>query len=540
MATYRYRAATAGGQLKSGVLDRDLARRRDRAHQASRASCPSRTVETSTKAKGDEKKLRLNTATRRGIVNAIPASTSRVLLNAGLPLDRALAVVVENLTRPTVKTVFAKLRDRVRQGATLARAMTESNGAFSPMASAMAEAGEASGKLDEPRAVSARTMERGEPAPDHRVVDGAYPVMLMVIASSVILIMLLFVVPQFEDLFADTGAKLPAMTQIIMGASHMVATTGSYAAGFIAIAAPRSSYSIAGCSSLRSGASSTARCCACRSSAPSCEMPETARFAHCPGLAHRRRRAARGRASPRAALRSQTAYGTTRSRRSRRDCARAARLSTPPRPDGVVPFADGDLRSCAPARNGAARPDAVAPGRCARPRRAHGDRASHHDHDSCDHRDDGGARRHHHRFDYVCYPGLQRFGGRTMTIMQKLSLRSVRTKARGEGGFTFSSFWSCWRSWASWRRSSRRRLSSISGPRASQTAKVQIQNVMSALELYRLDAGRYPTQQDPRSRRSRHGAPDRRADGPCTSRRTSVAEGPVGHAVRLSGSGAAR
>jgi general secretion pathway protein F len=233
MATYRYRAATAGGQLKSGVLEG--ASRADAIERIKRLGLmPIETVETSTKAKGDEKKLRLNTATRRGIVNAI--GELAVLLNAGLPLDRALAVVVENLSRPSVTTVFAKLRDRVRQGASLARAMTESNGAFSPMASAMAEAGEASGKLDESLSRLGETMERAENLRQTIVSSMVYPVMLMVIASSVILIMLLFVVPQFEDLFADTGAKLPAMTQIIMGASHMVKYYGLYAAGFIAIA----------------------------------------------------------------------------------------------------------------------------------------------------------------------------------------------------------------------------------------------------------------------------------------------------------------
>lgn len=233
MATYRYRAATAGGQLKSGVLEGTS--RADAIERIKRLGLmPIETVETSTKTKGDEKKLRLNTATRRGIVNAI--GELAVLLSAGLPLDRALAVVVENLSRPSVKTVFAKLRDRVRQGASLARAMTESNGAFSPMASAMAEAGEASGKLDESLSRLGETMERAENLRQTIVSSMVYPVMLMVIASSVILIMLLFVVPQFEDLFQDTGAKLPVMTQVIMGASHMVKYYGVYAAGFIAIA----------------------------------------------------------------------------------------------------------------------------------------------------------------------------------------------------------------------------------------------------------------------------------------------------------------
>jgi general secretion pathway protein F len=233
MATYRYRAATAGGQLKTGILEGNS--RADAIERIKRLGLmPIETVETATKAAGDEKKLRLNTATRRGIVNAI--GELAVLLNAGLPLDRALAVVVENLNRPAVKTIFAKLRDRVRHGASLARAMTESNGAFSPMASAMAEAGEASGKLDDSLGRLGEAMERAENLRQTIVSSMVYPIMLMVIASSVILMMLLFVVPQFEDLFTDSGAKLPAMTQVIMGASHAVKNYWYYAVGFCAIA----------------------------------------------------------------------------------------------------------------------------------------------------------------------------------------------------------------------------------------------------------------------------------------------------------------
>jgi general secretion pathway protein F len=122
--------------------------------------------------------------------------------------------------------VVAKLRDRVRHGASLARAMQESNGAFSPMASAMAEAGEASGKLDESLGRLAETMERAETLRQTIVSSMVYPIMLMIIATSVILVMLLFVVPQFESLFSDAGAKLPFMTQVVMGASHAVQNYG--------------------------------------------------------------------------------------------------------------------------------------------------------------------------------------------------------------------------------------------------------------------------------------------------------------------------
>lgn len=236
MATYRYRAATATGQLKSGVLEGSS--RADAIERVKRLGLmPIETVETKEKASAEgDRKIRLNTPTRRGLVNGI--SELAVLLNAGLPLDRALAVVVENITRPPVKQAFAKLRDRVRHGASLARAMTESNGTFSPMAAAMAEAGEASGKLDESLGRLAETMERAENLRQTIASSMVYPIMLLVIASSVILVMLLFVVPQFEELFSDAaqGHKLPFMTMLVMGASHAVKEYGLIGIGFVVIA----------------------------------------------------------------------------------------------------------------------------------------------------------------------------------------------------------------------------------------------------------------------------------------------------------------
>jgi general secretion pathway protein F len=88
------------------------------------------------------------------------------------------------------------------------------------MASAMAEAGEASGKLDESLSRLAETLDRAETLRQTIVSSMVYPILLVVIATSVILLMLLFVVPQFEELFSDAGPKLPFMTQVVMAASH--------------------------------------------------------------------------------------------------------------------------------------------------------------------------------------------------------------------------------------------------------------------------------------------------------------------------------
>jgi len=222
MATYRYRAATASGQLRTGVLESNS--RTDALDRIKRLGLmPIEAVETAAKTTA-EGKLKTNSAVRQGIANAL--GELAVLLNAGLSLDRALAVCVENIQKPALKTLFEKLRDRVRHGISLSRAMTESGGAFPPMASAMAEAGEASGKLDESLSRLAEALDRAEALRQTIVSSLVYPAMLLCVATGVIAVMLLWVVPQFEDLFTDAGAKLPFMTQLIMGTSHAVKSYG--------------------------------------------------------------------------------------------------------------------------------------------------------------------------------------------------------------------------------------------------------------------------------------------------------------------------
>ncbi len=222
MARYRYRAATSAGELRVGTLDAAshtdvLARLRVQ------GLMPIEAVET--KARAEIKPQgSVNSATKQAVANAL--GELAVLLNAGLALDRALSVTIDNCTRPILKAAFVKMRDRVKEGWPLARAMAESEHLFPPMACAMAEAGEASGKLDASLARAAEALERAVALRQTIVSALVYPAMLLVIATGVICVMLLFVVPQFEDLFADAGNKVPFITRAIMTASDLARSYG--------------------------------------------------------------------------------------------------------------------------------------------------------------------------------------------------------------------------------------------------------------------------------------------------------------------------
>jgi len=224
VALYRYRAATAAGELKAGVLEGG--------NQSSviaslrrQGLVPIEAVETKSR-KGVPDEDKPSAAARRAVINSI--GEIAVLLGAGLTLDRALAICVENTARPDLKGHLSKLRERVKEGIPLAQAMSEARGLFSPMACAMAEAGEASGKLDISLARLAAALERADVLRQTIVSALVYPTLLLVVAAGVILVMLLVVVPQFENLFAEAPDKVPLATKIVISISHAARTYGLY------------------------------------------------------------------------------------------------------------------------------------------------------------------------------------------------------------------------------------------------------------------------------------------------------------------------
>jgi general secretion pathway protein F len=158
-----------------------------------------------------------------------------VLLKAGLPLDRALGLAIGNAEDGRSVAAMGALLREVREGAALSSAMLANPALFTPGEAAMAEAGEANGLLGEALERLALMLEQD--AELRRMVATAmiYPIALLVIAVGVILMMLLFVVPQFEHLITTSRVQLPAATVAVMAASRFVRDYGLVILGALAI-----------------------------------------------------------------------------------------------------------------------------------------------------------------------------------------------------------------------------------------------------------------------------------------------------------------
>ncbi|MFT6955938.1 MAG: general secretion pathway protein F [Halieaceae bacterium] len=149
-----------------------------------------------------------------------------VLLRAGLPLDRALKVLIEMAVMPQMNQLLSDLLKAVKSGKALSQAMLPYDSVFGAFYINMVRAGEASGQMSE---ILDRLVEYLEEARETRetVVSALiYPAILLVVATLSIALMLGFVVPQFEALFEDMGDALPTITQIVVSAADFVKRWG--------------------------------------------------------------------------------------------------------------------------------------------------------------------------------------------------------------------------------------------------------------------------------------------------------------------------
>lgn len=144
------------------------------------------------------------------------------LLHAGLPLDRALEILVALSENEKVRRLLIAVRDDVRGGAALSSALEEQKGVFSRFYINMVRAGEAGGALGPVLMRITEFMERSKALKETVKSALIYPAILVLVAVSSVMLLLVFVVPQFTVMFEQSGKTLPVATQIVIAAGDFV------------------------------------------------------------------------------------------------------------------------------------------------------------------------------------------------------------------------------------------------------------------------------------------------------------------------------
>lgn len=138
------------------------------------------------------------------------------LMDAGLPLIRALTTLIAETENPRMVEVLRQLRVSVQKGRTLAESLADHPHIFPTMYPNMVRAGETGGMLEE---VLLRIAAFGEKTDElkHKVVGALiYPAFLVLVGTTALFVLLSFVFPKLIELFEDFNAPLPIATRIVM------------------------------------------------------------------------------------------------------------------------------------------------------------------------------------------------------------------------------------------------------------------------------------------------------------------------------------
>jgi type IV pilus assembly protein PilC len=158
------------------------------------------------------------------------------MIDAGLPLVQGLNILAEQTENKTFKIVLEQINKDVEGGSSLAEALKKHPKVFDNLFVNLVAAGELGGILDTILQRLANYIEKAEKLKSQ--IKGAltYPIVVVAIAILVISVILIFVIPVFEDMFSGMGAALPAPTQLVVNMSRFLKGNIHYLIGLFIVA----------------------------------------------------------------------------------------------------------------------------------------------------------------------------------------------------------------------------------------------------------------------------------------------------------------
>ena len=151
---------------------------------------------------------------------AVAARQLATMVDAGLSLLRALSILAEQVENPELRRVLVKVRQDVEGGHSLSAALAAEREVFPPFMISMIRAGESGGFLDGALRQVADTFEADVKLRSQVKSAMTYPVVVFAMAILMCIGMLLFIVPIFEEMFADLGGDLPLPTKVLVALSE--------------------------------------------------------------------------------------------------------------------------------------------------------------------------------------------------------------------------------------------------------------------------------------------------------------------------------
>ena len=141
------------------------------------------------------------------------------LLEAGIPVDRALAILIDVAEKERFRNVIRDVLKNVQGGSYLSNALAKYPRVFSPFYVSMVRAGEAGGVLDDVLKRLGAFLESSQDFKDYIKSAMVYPIFLVLVGGISIIVLLTFVLPKFSVIFSDMRQAIPLSTRVLLGIS---------------------------------------------------------------------------------------------------------------------------------------------------------------------------------------------------------------------------------------------------------------------------------------------------------------------------------
>jgi general secretion pathway protein F len=224
MPVFRYRAVSPAGEVSTGEYD--AANEADIVERLrEQGLLPMQIAQAANALGGAAVPANAPRAVRRRLFESKRVTRDQLLaitrelatlLRAGLTLDRALEILVSLAAAAPVAALLQEVRDSVRGGKSLSQALDARRDAFSRFYVNIVRAGEAGGALGAVLQRLSDTMERNKELRESVRSALIYPTILIGVAVLSVVVLLIFVVPQFQQTFAQAGKALPLPTQVVI------------------------------------------------------------------------------------------------------------------------------------------------------------------------------------------------------------------------------------------------------------------------------------------------------------------------------------
>jgi type IV pilus assembly protein PilC len=220
LASFAYKAIDSAGTQRAGTIEADsetiaLSRLREQGWTPLTVGKSKRgPLQSDLKIPGISDRIKLKDI-------AVGSRQLATMIDAGLPLLRALTVMAEQTESKPLAAVWDLVRADVQAGSSFSQALGKHPKAFSPLYVAVVRAGEAGGSLDNVLLRLADTLEKQVNLRNKVRSAMTYPVMVAIMVFLIMNAILIFIVPTFKQLYDDLGGILPVPTRMLLFASDM-------------------------------------------------------------------------------------------------------------------------------------------------------------------------------------------------------------------------------------------------------------------------------------------------------------------------------